>query len=131
MSCIKNCRLCNNFIISQAVTFDGTSLVVNLPQRAYNDDSKYCIVIAQTIPATATINAPVVFTIGTDTTQYPFLNRCCEPILAPQVRTRRIYKTLVSTSISDGVFKYVGSCELPSNSNINAESLPITPPAAG
>ncbi len=125
MSCIRNCRLCRNFIISQAVTFDGTSLIVNLPQRAYNDGCEYCIVIAQTLPETATINAPVVFTIGTGTTEYPFVNRCCEPILASQVRDRRMYKSMVSTSITSGVFRYSGNCQLPSISTSNAESLPI------
>ena len=125
MSCIKNCKLCRNFIISQTVTFDGTSLVINLPERAYNDNCKYCIVVAQTIPDTATINAPVVFTIGTGTTQYQFLDRCCEPILASQIRTRRIYPSRVSTSIATGVFRYIGTYDLPCTGNINAESLPI------
>lgn len=127
MNC-NNCkgRLCKNFILSQTVTFDGTNLVVNLPARNYSDGCTYCIVIAQTIPDTATINAPVVFTIGTDTTTlYPFVNRCCEPILATQVGTRDIYKSVVSTSIASGVFKYIGDCKLPRTGNINAESLPI------
>ena len=136
MSCVRNCRLCQNFIISQTVTYDGTSLVINLPQRTYNDNQQYCIVVAQTIPDTATVNAPVVFTIGTGTTQYDFVNKCCGNILASQIRTRRIYKTVVNTSVSDGVFKYIGNCDLPCANNVNAESLPIeettvTPPDGG
>lgn len=123
-NCINNCRLCRNLILSGEVTFNGTSLVVNLPERAYNDGCKYCIVIAQTIPDTTTINAPVVFTIGTGTTEYAFVNKCCEPILASQVRTRTKYSTVVSTSIATGVFKYVGDCLLP-NPTSNVESLPI------
>lgn len=125
-NCIKNCQLCDNLILSTAVTFADDTLTVNLPDRAYSDGRKYCIVIAQSIPDTATINAPVVFTIGTGTTTYPFVNKCCEPILASQLRTRRIYPTVVSTSIASGVFKYVGNC-LPNSANENAESLPITP----
>lgn len=127
--CINdNCQLCDNLILSQAVTFAGDTLTINLPQRAYNNGCQYCIVITQTIPDTATVNAEVVFTIGTDTTTYPFVNRCCEPILASQVRPRRKYKTIVSTSIAEGVFKYIG-CNLPNTVGTVAESLPITPPA--
>lgn len=135
MNC-QNCpkRLCENFILSQSVTFTGGNLVVNLPARNYGDGCNYCIVIAQTIPDTATINAPVVFTIGTDTTTlYPFVNKCCEPILVTQVGTRDIYKTVVSTSIATGVFKYIGDCKLPRTGNTSAESLPVatTTPVVG
>lgn len=123
-NCINNCRLCDSFILSSSVTFADDTLTINLPDRAYMDGKKYCIVIAQTIPETTTITAPVVFTIGTDTTTYPFVNKCCEPILASQVTTRRIYPSVVSTSIASGVFKYVGNCLLPCNVD-NAISLPI------
>lgn len=126
-NCIKNnCKLCDRLIISQSITFSGGNLVVNLPQRAYNNNCSYCIVLAQNIPDEATINAPVVFTIGTSTTTYPFLNCNCSPILASQVRTRTKYKVCVSTSASTGVFKYVGNCCLPSNSTTVAQSIPVT-----
>ncbi len=77
MSCKTNCKLCDRLVISQAVTFAGGNLVVNLPAGSYRNGCKYCIVIAQAIPDTATINAPVVVTIGTGTQQYPLTNRCC------------------------------------------------------
>lgn len=124
--CIRNCKLCDKFILSQSITFEGGNLVVNLPAGNYGNGVKYCIVLAQTIPTTATINAPVVFTIGTDTTQYPFINCNCTPILASQVRTRRLYSTRVNTAISSGVFKYIGKYLLPYNGGANALSLPIT-----
>ena len=124
--CIRNCKLCDKFILSQSITFAGGNLVVNLPAGNYGNGVKYCIVLAQTIPTTATINAPVVFTIGTDTTQYPFINCNCTPILASQVRTRRLYSTRVNTAISSGVFKYIGKYPLPYNGGANALSLPIT-----
>ena len=123
--CIRNCKLCDKFILSQSITFEGGNLVVNLPAGNYGNGVKYCIVLAQTIPTTATINAPVVFTIGTDTTQYPFINCNCTPILASQVRTRRLYNTRVNTAISSGVFKYIGKYPLPCNGGVNALSLPI------
>lgn len=128
--CITDCKLCDNLIISQSITFTDGNLVVNLPQRSFNNRCKYCIVLAQSIPDTATINAPVVFTIGTGTTTYPFLNCDCSPILASQVRTRRKYKVCVSTNATTGVFKYIGNCCLPSNSTTVAQSIPVpTTPA--
>lgn len=129
-NCVKNCRLCNNFILSQTITFDGTNLVVNLPANAYGNNCKYCIVLAQTIPETTTINAPVVFTIGTGTTTYPFVNCNCTPIYASQLRTRRIYPTRVNTAVNDGVFKYVGKYCLPSNATTVVQSIPVEAAAA-
>ena len=123
--CIKNCRLCDKLILSQGITFDGTNLVVNLPANAYLNRCKYCIILAQTIPAETVINAPVVFTIGDGTTLYPFLNCDCTPIFASQVRTRRIYSTRVNTAVETGVFKYIGNCKLPSNATTVAQSIPV------
>ena len=123
--CVRNCRLCDKFILSVAITFDGTNLVVNLPANAYQNGCKYCIVLAQAIPATTTINAPVVFTIGDGTTTYPFVNCDCTPIYASQVRTRRLYSTRVNTAVATGVFKYIGNCCLPNNLTTVARSLPI------
>lgn len=122
---MSNCKLCSRSIISQSITFDGTSLVVNLPNDNYGNKQKYCIILAQSIPDETTINAPVVFTIGTGTVQYPFVNNDCTPILASQVRTRRVYRTKVSTGVNDGVFKYVGDCCLPSNSTTVVDSIPV------
>ena len=123
--CVQNCRLCDKFILSQTITFDGTNLVVNLPTGSYANCQKYCIVLAQAIPETTTINAPVVFTIGDGTTLYPFLNCDCTPIYASQVRTRRLYSTRVNTAVDTGVFKYIGKCKLPSNATTTIQSLPV------
>lgn len=122
---MSNCKLCSRSIISQSITFDGTSLVVNLPNDNYGNKQKYCVILAQSIPDETTINAPVVFTIGTGTVQYPFVNNDCTPILASQVRTRRVYRTKVNTGVNDGVFKYVGDCCLPSNSTTVVDSIPV------
>lgn len=108
MPCKTTCALCDHLIISSAVTFNGTSLVINLPAGAYNDGEKYCIVVAQTIPATTTINAPVVITIGTGTVQYPLTNRCCAQVTACAIRTRTKYSTVVSTDATGGTFKALG-----------------------
>ena len=123
--CIKNCKLCNRFILSQSVTFTGGNLIVNLPAGSYGNGKNYCIVLAQTIPTTTTINASVVFTIGTSTTQYPFVNCNCTPVHANQVRTRRIYQTRVNTAVNTGVFKYVGRCPLPCDATTVNQSIPV------
>lgn len=124
--CIKNCRLCDKFILSQGITFDGTSLIIDLPVGSYGNCQKYCIVTAQVIPEATTINAPVVFTIDGGTTQYPFLNKDCTPIYASQLRTRRLYSTRVNTAIDTGVFKYIGNCCLPPNSANSINAIPVT-----
>lgn len=129
MYCQNSCKLCDNLIISQSVTvitIDGTdTLVIDLPARTYGDCCKYCIVIAQTIPTTATINMPVAFSIGgVTTTVYPFVRCDCSQVTACQIRTRTRYSTRVSTNSTGGVFKSLGglSC-CPTN---NLQSLPVT-----
>lgn len=129
MSCKTTCGLCDRLIISSAVTFDGTSLVINLPAGAYNDGEKYCIVVAQTIPATTTINAPVVVTIGAGTVQYPLTNRCCAQVTACAIRTRTKYTTIVSTNATGGTFKALGKLACAPNNALPA--IDGTAPAAG
>ena len=128
-NCINsNCKLCRKIVLSQAITFNaGTNtLIVDLPAQSYGNNCTYCIILAQPIPDTTTINAQVVFTIGgVTTTTYPFLNCDCTPILANQVRTRTRYKTRVSTAVGTGVFKYIGDCKLPCKASVNAQSIPL------
>ena len=113
-----NCtgRLCPRFIISQAVTFADGTLTVNLPEGSYADGGRYCVVIAQTIPAATTITAPVVFTVGDGTAEYPLTNRCCAPILASGIRTRTRYPVQVVTNATGGSFRMLGiACSMPDN----------------
>lgn len=105
MACKNVCRLCDRLIISTAVAFTGGNLVITIPAGSYVNGEKYCIVIAQAIPNTATINAPVVIQIGTGTQQYPLTNRCCAQVTACAVRTRTKYSTVVSTSATGGTFR--------------------------
>ena len=113
MACKPVCKLCDNLIISQSVTFTGGTLIINLPAGSYGNCCKYCIIISQAIPDTTTINAPVVFTIGTGTEQYPLVNRCCAQVTACGVRTRTKYSVVVATSATGGTFKMLGkpACE--------------------
>lgn len=132
MACKPVCSLCKRLIISQSVTFTGGNLIINIPAGNYNDREKYCIVIAQAIPNTATINAPVVITIGTGTQQYPLTNRCCAQVTACAIRTRTRYSTVVSASGTGGTFQLIGNaCPCPTNrlASINgtAPAAPTTP----
>ena len=77
MSCKPVCRLCDKLVISQSVSFTGGNVEINLPAGSYNNGEKYCIVVAQSIPTTATIGAPVVITIGSGTETYPLTKRLC------------------------------------------------------
>lgn len=108
MACQNVCRLCPKLVISQSVTFSNGNLVINLPAGAYQNGCKYCIVVAQAIPSTTTINAPVVITIGTGTQQYPLTRTDCSQVTACGIRTRTKYSVCVSTNATGGVFKMLG-----------------------
>lgn len=132
MSCKPVCKLCDRLVISQSVTFAGGNVVINLPAGSYRNCEKYCIVVAQAIPNTATINAPVVITIGTGTQQYPLTNRCCVPVTACGIRTRTRYSAIVSTTATSATFKLLGNtCHCPTNNltavNGTAPAAPATP----
>lgn len=130
MSCPTTKKLCNRLIISSAVTFADDTLVINLPAGSYANGRKYCVVVAQALPDTTTINAPVVFTIGADTTTtYPLINCDCTPVYACSINTRTRYSVCVHTDIESGVFKLMG--RLPcSRCAAIAPALPIDTAAA-
>ena len=112
MSCKPVCRL----VLSQAVTFTGGNLEINLPAGSYNNGEKYCIVVAQAIPETTTINAPVYITIGSGTTLYPLTKRNCAQVTACGIRTRTRYSVCVVTTPTGGSFRMLGQpCCSPSN----------------
>ena len=117
MACKSVCKVCDNLVVSQSVTFTaGTGLIVNIPAGTYSDKQKYCIVVAQNIPAETTITAPVFITIGTGTVLYPLVNRCCAQVTACGIRTRTRYATVVSTTSTGGSFKMLGTpCCSPDN----------------
>lgn len=126
MACKNVCRLCNHLAISTAVAFTGGNLVITLPANSYQDGEKVCIVIAQTIPAETTINAPVVVQIGTGTELYPLTTRNCAQVSACGVRTRTRYATRVVTSAVGATFRMLGN---PSCSpNYNLQSINGTAP---
>lgn len=129
MSCPTYRRLCKRLIISNSVTFVGGNLVINIPQGNYLNNEKYCIVVAQSIPAATTINAPVVITIGTNTQTYPLVNCNCTTVYACSINTRTRYSVIVHTDINNGVFSLIDKIPCSRCANF-APSLPISVPAA-
>ena len=118
MACQNVCRLCPRLAISTAVEFTDGNLVITLPAASYNNGEKVCIVIAQTIPAETTINAPVVIQIGDGTEQYPLTTRCCAQVSACGVRTRTRYATRVITSATGATFRMLGNPACTPNYNL-------------
>lgn len=128
MSCKNICRLCDNLIISDSVTFTAPNLIIDIPAGAYQNCEQYCIVVAQAIPDATTINAPVFITIGGGAVLYP-LNRCNgAQATASGIRTRTRYATKVTTTATGGSFRLLGKiCCYPTD---NLTSIDGTAPAA-
>lgn len=128
MSCKPVCKLCDRLVISQGVSFTGGNLVINLPAGDYQNGEKYCIVVAQAIPAETTINAPVYITIGTGTELYPLTKRDCAQVTACGIRTRTRYSTCVATSATGGSFRLLGrTCCAPNNNLTSINGTAPTP----
>lgn len=130
MACKNTCRLCDRLVLSQSITFTGGNLVINLPAGSYNNNCKYCIILAQSIPTTTTIGAPVVFTIGTGTQLYPLVNKCCRGVTACGVRTRTKYSVCVETTATGATFKMLGNPACQPNNNLRSVNgtAPVTEP---
>lgn len=133
MACKTVCKLCDNLIISTAVTFTSDNLVITIPAGAYENSKKYCIVIAQSIPSTTTINAPVYIQIGTGTALYPLQKCNCSQATACGVRTRTRYSTRVATTPTGGSFRLLGElCCAPNNNLLSINgTAPVTTVPAG
>lgn len=126
MACKNVCKLCDRLIISTAVNFyEATTttpaiLRVTLPAGSYANGEKYCIVIAQAIPANTTINANVVFNVGDSTVTYPLVNKCCKQVTACGIRTRTKYSTTVVTTATGGSFRMLGDPACQPNNDLAA-----------
>ena len=129
MGCSTYKRLCDNLVISAAVTFTDGNLVINIPDGSYGNRCHYCIVVAQPIPAETTITAPVVITIGDGTTTYPLLNCDCTNVYACSINTRTRYCVHVFTDVASGAFKLTHKIPC-SRCSDNLAALTATDPAA-
>lgn len=115
MACKTSCRLCDRLVISDAVYYSAANgVVIDVPANTFKNGEKVCIVIAQNIPTSAVISAPVVITIGGVATYYPLITKCCKPVTVCAIRTRTRYSTHVVTTASGGSFKLMGDiCDCP------------------
>lgn len=122
MSCKPICKLCPHFIAARSVTYASGVLTINIPAGTYNSCEKYCLVVADNIPTDAIIGAPVVVTIGSDTTTYPLLKCNGAQVVAGNLRSRYRYSTVFSTNIAgSGAFRLLGKvfcCETNSPSGV-------------
>lgn len=124
---MNTCKLCNKFILSNSVTFSGGNLLINIPQGNYSNRGKYCIVIAQSIPAATTINAPVYITIGSAaTTLYPLNRRNCAQATACSIRTRTVYPVCVVTTATGGSFRLQANVPCAPNNALASLPAPAT-----
>lgn len=136
-NCIRNnCSICKNLTISTAVTVvtvDGVdTLVIDIPAGFYPDCRKVCLVIAQTIPTTATIAMPVAISIGGDTTTvYPIVGCDCAQITACAIRNRKKYPLRISTTPTSAVFKSLGGLSCAPNNNLAVIPAPVADGGAG
>ena len=109
MACKNVCKLCPNLIISTAVAFDPTtnSLDITIPDGAYSNCRKVCIVVAQTIPESTTINALVNIVING--IRFPLQKCNCTQATDCEIKTRPKYSTRVFTNTVSGVFRLLGN----------------------
>ena len=135
-NCINNmCRLCHNLVISDSVsvvTVGGVdTLVIDIPaDGCYCNGKKVCLVVAQNIPTTTTITAPVAISIGGDTTTvYPVVGCDCAQVTACAIRTRTKYALMVKTNATSAVFRSLKP--LACYPTANLASIPAATAVAG
>ena len=134
MACKNRCSICHKLIISTAVNFTaGTGLVIQIPEGAYNDCEKYCVVVAQSTPAETTITAPVFIQIGTGPVLYQLTQPGCDQVTACGIKTRTRYATVVHTSADTGTFRLCERvcCATNNLRAIDGEGTAVAPTGGG
>lgn len=99
------CAICPHLVIPTEVTFAVDTLTINLPAGSYADGKKYCILLADPLPAETTITTEVVITIGDGAVEYPLVDRCCRQVTACAISRRGIYPVVVATDATGATFK--------------------------
>lgn len=127
MSCNTHCNICERIVFSNSITVTGGALTINIPVGSYADCQKFCLILIQNIPDTATINMPVGITIGTDTTVYPMVRCDCTQVTACALRTRTRYPMKVATTATSAVFKVLRNLSCAPDNRLAAVPVPATP----
>lgn len=107
-ACKNICKLCDRLVISALVSYVAPNLIISLPAGSYNNGEKYCIVVAQSIPATTVLDAPVVIQVGTGQQFYPLTTCDGTQITSRSIRTRTKYSARVRTNATSGNFVLLG-----------------------
>lgn len=86
---------------------------ITIPNNGYRNGEKVCIVIAQSIPTTTTLNALVNIVVGTSS--FPLVKCNCQQATACEIKTRTKYATRVVTNTTSGTFRMLGriTCTTP------------------
>ena len=122
MSCNTACRECSRKIYVSTITFAADTLTLNFTDTmSYVNGSIYCFVLTTNLPDAATVNSPVVVTVGDRTTEFPLLDRCGRPVVAKQLLTRRRYPIRVSTTATGGSITVL--CGLPETDGTTLAAL--------
>ena len=104
--CRDSCKVCKRLLFSESVTVAGTDLVVAIPEFFnVSDCGKFCLVITQNLPDTATVNLPVVVTVGDDTTTYPLVDCTGLQVTASMLSVRCRYPVKATTNGVSAAFK--------------------------
>ena len=123
MACKNICRLCPRLIISLGIDYGLSTagkLTIGIPAGTYNNGEKYCLVVAQALPAATTLDAPVQIKIGNTAAYYPLLRNDGAPLTARAIRTRTKYSSTVVTNATTGAFRLLGKiCP-----HVQADALP-------
>lgn len=127
MSCNTRCNICERIVFSNSITVTGETLVINIANGSYADCQKFCLILIQNIPDTATINMLVGITIGTDTTVYPMVRCDCTQVTACALRTRTRYPMKVATTATSAVFKVLRNLSCAPDNRLAAVPVPATP----
>ena len=122
MSCKPVCKICPHYVVARTVTYASGVLTINIPVGTYNNNEKYCLVVADRIPTDAIIGAPVVVTIGSSAATYPLLKCNGAQVVAGNLRSRYRYSTVFSTNVAGaGAFRLLGKvfcCETAAPSGV-------------
>ena len=103
----KVMRIDPRSITEESITFSAGTLPINIPQRAYNSGCPYFLSLVDVIPATTTVGAPVVITIGDGTVEYPLIGCNGVALTAENIRSGYSYPVTVISNNSTGAFKLI------------------------
>lgn len=121
--CNCKCQNCCKLICSTSVQVTtGSQMVINIPERTFNDGEIVCLVICQSFASTT---EPVIVVDGT--TKLPLLRCDGNQVRGEQLRARRKYKLQVATT-PEGLI--VRSCNLCPTCYIQPQITAAATPAA-